>query len=637
MTPTAATTLTAGSTPAAVAGAAHLATPAIRSFPAIVVALATADPDRVVFTALDRAGEVTERLTAGQLDRDCRVLAGRLRQVAAAGDRVLVPAMPGLRFHVAFLACLYAGVVAVPVPAIRTGGMRQHPDRRARRFGRLLAVSADCRPVAAIVPGDQVDDLGELAAGLLQMASIRFLAVETPTHGKDSGGGVEPAELVNPSTLAFLQYTSGSTSVPRGVLVSHGAMLANQRLIQRQLDVRPETVVVSWLPTYHDMGLCAGLLQPLFAGAATVLMEPETFLLRPERWLIALSGLADVVTAAPDFAYNLAAARVSAELRSTLDLSGWRVALSGAEPVRAATLRSFAAAFAGCGFRATAATPAYGLAESTLYVCGAAPSAVPTVRRYNRQGLGAGLAVRSDGPDTLELVAVGTPDPEVAVVIADPETTAVLPEGRVGEIWVRSASNGDGYWDAALPSAATFGAELAAPTGQPDADHPGPGRWLRTGDLGFFDDGELLIAGRLKELIIIRGVNYFPHDFERLAQPAHPLLAVGQSAAFTDPARPDRVIVVIETDRGAPPDELAAAAAAGVLAVTDELPVQTEVVLVAAAQIPRTTSGKVRRLDCSRMLADGTLRVMTSSHQRSQQPPRPSSQRAPEQSAGHVR
>ncbi len=581
---------------------------AIRSLPGHVADLARREPNRVLLTAYDRTGEVAQTLTTAQLDAGCRVLAGALLKVASPGDRVLVPAMPGLRFHLSFLACLYAECVAVPVPAIRGAGVHRNKPGATRRLGRLLGVCSDCGPVAAFAPTEQLAAISTLAAGVPELASVSFLGadaeLDTPVGAAGAQALPEPAEFVPAGRLAFLQYTSGSTSAPRGVMISHGALMANQQLIHEQLDIRSTTTVVSWLPLYHDMGLCAGLLQPVFAGASVRLMEPETFLLRPERWLTALSGLPDAVTAAPDFAYALAVSRIPQQVRERLDLSGWRVALCGAEPVRASTMGAFADAFAVSGFNPVALTPAYGLAESTLYVSGAASSTPPTVRRYDRAALGRGSARACDRPDAVDLVAVGVPAEQVAVVIVDSANGQALPPGGVGEVWVSSASNGSGYWGRPEEAATTFRATLR--------DDPRR-RWLRTGDLGFLDNGELFVAGRLKELIIIRGVNYFPHDFERLAQAAHPLLRSGLAAAFTDPAQPDRVLVVIESDRCAGPDELSRAAAAALYGITDQLPVQTEVIMIGAIQIPRTTSGKVRRGDCARRFVAGELTVLATS------------------------
>jgi acyl-CoA synthetase (AMP-forming)/AMP-acid ligase II len=583
----------------------------VHHLPALVAARARWDPDAVVLVAYDRAGQVAETMTAAELDRACRAQAAVLTRVVGVGARVLVPAMPGLRFHVGFLACLYAGCVAVPVPAIRGAAVRRaRAAGAARRLGRLLGVCADCRPSAVFVPGEQMTAIGALLADA-ELAGLIPLPAEPPEAGADAELQA-PAPTVPADRLAFLQYTSGSTSAPRGVLITHGAMMANQALIRDQLGIRPDTVVVSWLPMYHDMGLCAGLLQPIVAGASVRVMEPETFLLRPQRWLEALSGCADAVTAAPDFAYALTAARVSEESARGLDLRGWRVALCGAEPVQPATLRRFAKAFAVSGFPPAALTPAYGLAEATLFVSGAAADASPTVRSFRRSALAAGRVEPGLPGDATELVSVGVPNEHAAVVVVDPVSGRQAPDGTVGELWVSGPSNGSGYWGRPDESAATFAATLPA-----DGGDTVPGddarAWLRTGDLGFLDREELFIAGRAKEMIIIRGVNYFPQDFERLAQSADPLLAGSLAAAFPDPVVADRVRVVVESDRSVDDARLAAAARAALTAITDELPVQTEVTMIGALQIPRTTSGKVRRGECADRLRAGDLTIRVSS------------------------
>lgn len=579
----------------------------VRSLPGIVAEYARQQASRVVFSALDREGEIVSDLTAGQLDVRCRELAGQLRAFVSRGDRVLVPSMPGVSFQVAFLACLYAEVVAVPVPALRVGSLR-HPDRRSgERLGRLLAVCADCRPIAIMVRAEQHQELAELAAHVPELSGLRFVSADPP---RIPAPPVVVPEWVDPESLAFLQYTSGSTSAPRGVVISNGSMLANQRQIRDQFNVGPDWTLVNWLPAFHDMGLCAGLLQPLFNSARAVLLEPETFLLRPERWLAAISGVPDVGTAAPDFAYAFAAARVSADVRANLDLSGWRVALTGAEPVKPSTVRRFSATFASCGFSPSAFSPAYGLAESTLLVTSSHTSRTPTIRRFDRAALQDGRAVSAAHEDSQELVGVGHPPKDTDIRIVDPTTGVVLRPDAVGEIWVRSPSNGTGYWGQPESSAQTF--QLSVPHAEPTS---ASGRWLRTGDLGFVDESqELFITGRLKEMIIIRGANYFPHDFEHIAQGAHPLLQTGLCAAFADRTHPERVVIVVETDRAAQREDMVAAAAQSLRAISARLPVQSEVLLIPSGLLPRTTSGKVRRLECATRHADGTLRVLCSSN-----------------------
>ncbi len=572
---------------------------------AILAEAARRTPGRTVLTALDRDGEVAETRTAAELDRDARSLATALLEVAEPGDRVLVPAMPALGFHKGFLACLYAGLVAVPVPPIRTGGLRGRDPRGARRLGRLTAICTDARPVAAVVPGTSLDALAEVLGAAAEehpaLAVLHLLDAD-PAPGAAGRDDLPGLGEVDPALPAFLQYTSGSTSVPRGVVITHRAMLANQRAISERYAIGPASTCVSWLPMYHDMGLCSGLLQPLYSGGDGVVMEPETFLVRPERWLEAISGLRDAIAAAPDFGYQLAVARLTPEAAAGLDLSGWRMALCGAEPVQALTVDLVREALGRCGLPPTSFTPAYGLAESTLYVSGNDVDAPAFVARYDREELGRGWARRAGDEGGVALVGAGRPHPSTEVVAVDPATTARLPGRQVGELWVRAESNGDGYWGRPAESRETFAAALRGEPG---------GRWLRTGDLGFLDDGELVVTGRLKDLVIIRGVNYYPQDFERLVLDAHPALGWGLAAAFADAGDPDRVRVVVEADRRTPAAELAEAAAAAVRAVTTELPVQVEVLVVDRGAVPRTTSGKVRRKECAVRLAEGDVAVLT--------------------------
>jgi acyl-CoA synthetase (AMP-forming)/AMP-acid ligase II len=566
-------------------------------------------PNRTMFTALDREGATAETRTAAELDADARRLASALLAIAAPGDRVLVPAMPGLGFHKGFLACLYAGLVAVPVPPIRVGGLKQRDPRGTRRLGRLTAICADASPLAAVVPSAQLNDLRDLLDAATEhsaLAGLHLLAADVDGASSLGSSPQQDSSLpglgeVDPAAPAFLQYTSGSTSAPRGVVVTHRAMMANQRAISERYAIGHESTCVSWLPLYHDMGLCAGLLQPLYTGGDGVVMEPETFLVRPERWLEALSGRTDTVSAAPDFAYQLVTARLTPEVKGRLDLSGWRMALCGAEPVKPLTIRMFNDALADCGLRATALTPAYGLAESTLFVSGNDVDDPAFVERFDREALGRGTARRTSDPSGVELVGAGRPHDSITVAVVDPDSFDRLPDGRVGELWVRSESNGAGYWGQTEDSRAVFEAEIHGESGE---------GWLRTGDLGFFDDGELVVTGRLKDLVIIRGVNYYPQDFERIVQEAHPALCWGLAAAFADESNSGRVQVVVEADRRTPQAELAEAASTAVRAVTTELPVQVEVLVVDRGQVPRTTSGKVRRKECAMRIRQDQVSVL---------------------------
>ena len=294
--------------------------------------------------------------------------------------------------------------------------------------------------------------------------------------------------------------------------------MANQRAISERYAIGRESTIVSWLPLYHDMGLCAGLLRPLYSGGEGVVMEPETFLVRPERWLDALSGRGDAIAAAPDFAYQLVLARLTDEVKERLDLSGWRMALCGAEPVKPLTVRTFTEALADCGLRATALTPAYGLAESTLYVSGNDVDAPAFVERFDREALGRGVARRTADPGGVELVGAGRPHDSIEVAVVDPSpSSACLTLGSVSCGCARRATE---TVTGVIPRTAGRSSKPRSTT------RPARG-WLRTGDLGFWHQGELVVAGRLKDLVIIRGVNYYPQDFERIAQGAHPALSWG--------------------------------------------------------------------------------------------------------------
>jgi acyl-CoA synthetase (AMP-forming)/AMP-acid ligase II len=572
--------------------------PATRSLVSVLREAARESPDARVLTLLDSRGEPAQTLSAGELDRAARSLAAELLGAAQTGDRVIVPAMPGLRFHVAFMACLYARLVAVPVPPVAVTRPAGPGRSTSRRVARLQAICRDAQPSAVVVADETAADVAAAWAGTEILGQLRVVPATV-------AGGAQPLpepEPPRPGDLAFLQYTSGSTGSPRGVMITHEALLRNQAILAERSRVSPRSTLVSWLPLYHDMGLCLGLLAPVYTAAAAVVMEPETFLIQPIRWLEAISAFDDVMTAAPDFGYSWCARQIPAQAKGSLNLAGLRMAISGAEPVRAETLHAFYAAFKECGLQQSAMTPCYGLAESTLFVSGGSGLSNPIIERYDRAALGRGRAVRVDkgAPGGSDLVGCGEPGAGIQVAIVDPDTRTRLPQGDVGEIWVRSPSNGSGYWGHQQESRETFGAQLAD---EPDG---ADGSWLRTGDLGFTDGGELFVTGRRKEIIVIRGANYYPHDFERLAGDAHPVLADGLAAAFDGDA-PDRVIIVTETTS---PGDAGQAAVAAVQAVTAELPVTTDVVVVPRGQVPRTTSGKVRRHECAQRLRQGQLSVL---------------------------
>ncbi|HYV13029.1 MAG TPA: amino acid adenylation domain-containing protein [Pyrinomonadaceae bacterium] len=552
---------------------------------------AVQSPTQIAYTFLGSEGEEQASLTYKELDRQARVIAAYLRMLNVAGKRVLLLYPPGLDYIAAFFGCLYAGAVAVPA----------YPPRPNQSMHRLQSIIADARPSIALTVATILARADAMFEQSPELKQLRLLA--TDRIGDDlSGLWREPAG-VNSDTLAFLQYTSGSTSKPRGVMVSHGNLLHNQRLIQESFGQTEQSVVVGWLPLYHDMGLIGNVLQPLFVGARCVLMSPFTFLQNPFRWLEAISLYRATTTGGPNFAYDLCVRKINDEQRASLDLSSWTVAFNGAEPVRARTLESFASAFESCGFRREAFHPCYGLAESTLLVSTGRVHGESIGRSFDAELLRENRAVEQSDSDerAATLVGCGAPS-EGKVLIIDPATFEPCADGAVGEVWVSGESVAHGYWGRAEATEQTFNGYTAGA-----ADGP----FLRTGDLGFIHEGELFITGRLKDLIIIRGLNHYPQDIESTVEASTNGLRSGCGAAFSIEAdAEERLVVVQEAD----PRRLKDATVALTdirQAVTLQHEVQPyAVLLLRAGTIPKTSSGKIQRHECRARFLAGELDVV---------------------------
>ncbi|MGH8462571.1 MAG: AMP-binding protein, partial [Pseudomonas sp.] len=454
-----------------------------------LVQRAAHSPDRVAlrFLADDPLDEAV--LTYRDLDTRARAIAAALQARTQVGDRAILLFQSGPEYVAAFFACLYAGVIAVPA----------YPPESSRRHHqqRLLAIIDDAEPRLLLTTSALHASLQALEV-LAEDGAPTLLAVD---ELEASLAATWQMPALRADDIAFLQYTSGSTALPKGVQVSHGNLVANEVLIRHGfgIDLHPDDVIVSWLPLYHDMGLIGGLLQPIFSGVPCVLMAPAYFLARPQRWLQAISDHGGTISGGPDFAYRLCSERISSAALATLDLSRWRVAYSGSEPIRQDSLHAFAEKFAGCGFSAERFFASYGLAEATLFVSG------------SRRGQGidaltldaAALARNSaePGQDSVQM-SCGRSQPGHAVQIVEPQQLTVLADNQVGEIWACGPSIAKGYWRNPQASAQTF-VELGGQT------------WLRTGDLGFLRDGELFVTGRLKDLLIVRGHNLYPQDLEK--------------------------------------------------------------------------------------------------------------------------
>ncbi|HEY0607927.1 MAG TPA: condensation domain-containing protein, partial [Herpetosiphonaceae bacterium] len=547
-------------------------------------------PDRPAYTFLSEGENAEVTLSYAQVDHQARAIAALLQGCATPGARALLLYPPGVEYICAFFGCLYAGIVAVPAYPPQSA-------RLERSLPRLRAIVTDCAPTIALTTAALHQRLAPALSADPDFQAITWLVAD------DLAGHAETwrAPELDGATLAFLQYTSGSTAAPKGVMISHANLLHNQRLIRQGFGHDEHATIVGWLPLYHDMGLIGNVLQPLYLGARCVLMSPIAFLQSPIRWLQAISRYRATTSGAPNFAYDLCVRKITPEQRATLDLSSWTVAFNGAEPVRAETLDRFAETFAECGFRREAFYPCYGLAETTLIVTGGSPAAPPLITAFAGDELEHRRVVERDAdqPGTRSLVGCGQVLGDQRVVVVDPETGAASRPNTIGEIWVSGPSVAQGYWQRPEASAQTFGARLPC----------GDGPFLRTGDLGFFHAGELFIAGRLKDLIIIRGRNYYPQDIELTVERSHPALRASATAAFAvEIAGEERLIIAQEVERQHRAADLDTVAAAIRQAISEQHELQAHaILLLKPGSLPKTSSGKIQRHLCRARFLSGDL------------------------------
>ncbi|HEY0987543.1 MAG TPA: beta-ketoacyl synthase N-terminal-like domain-containing protein, partial [Kofleriaceae bacterium] len=556
-------------------------------------ARADCTPEREGWSFLDGAGEVTTRASYAALEMRARAIAASLAEVCDTKERALLLYPPGMEFVAGLFGCFFAGIVAIPA-------FPPEPARLKRGLPRLEAIAQDagCNVVLT------TRSLAQLAQGVLALvpalAKMRWIASDEITDAtcatwRDPG--------VRPDDVAFLQYTSGSTGTPKGVMVTHANLIHNSTLITRFFGFSEHSRAVIWLPPYHDMGLIGGVLQPLYAGFPVALMSPLTFLQRPIRWLEAMSHHHATTSGGPDFAYRMCIQKITEEQKCSLDLSSWDVAFTGAEPVRADTLDRFTQTFASCGFRREAFYPCYGLAEATLIVTGGQRHAPPIVNSFDRAALARGEARVGAG---VKLVACGASDPEQRVQIVDPITTRQLADHRVGEIWCAGPSVAGGYWRRDAESAETFGARLEG----------GDGPYLRTGDLGFFCDGQLYVAGRIKDVMIVRGRNIYPQDVEHSIEALgaeHGEIRAGGVCAFSEDQGEETVVVAVESKRAADPDVQRRLVDAIATCVADAHGIEVaRVVFLCPGVLPKTSSGKLQRHATREQLANGTLETVAS-------------------------
>lgn len=539
--------------------------------------------------------------TFAQLDVEARAIAAVLQSSGLAGRAALLMYGPGLEFVAALLGCFYAGVLAVPVCL----------PRPRRSFERLEGIALDCGAAVALTAGALLPSLRGRASSHRSLDQAQWIT----TDDIDPGTAADWEEFrPTPDSTACIQYTSGSAADPKGVILTHGNLLFNSQLIHDAFGHGPDSAGLIWLPHYHDMGLIGGILQPLFGGFSTLLMSPLDVVQQPLRWLEAISRFRATTSGGPNFIYELCVQRIDPRLCCCLDLSSWQVAFNGAEPIRPETIDRFAEKFAPYGFRREAFFPCYGLAEATLFVSGGPKAVSPAIEKVRRTALESHRVaeVNGDTQDMVRVVGCGSPPATQHVAIVDPDSLMPCPEDRVGEIWVSGPSVARGYWNRPGETSRTFQAHIA---------NNGDDRYLRTGDLGFVKAEQLFVTGRLKDLLIIDGRNYYPQDIEHSVEKCHPALRFHSGAALMKDEFQGLVIVqeVERNGRGVNSEEVLASIRQ-IVSEEHELSVDA-IALVKTGGVPKTSSGKIRRRRCRELYLRGELPVIASWQQEEGTPP----------------
>lgn len=560
-------------------------------------------PHQLAYTFLRFKGAETASVSYRELDWQARSIAARLQYLGATREPALLLYPPGLEYIAAFFGCLYAG--AIPVPA--------YPPHSARAVPRIQAIVADAQARFVLSTGQIFAHTERWFAEVQDAVSWTWCL--TDELAPDEGRNWRESSSAG-NDIAFLQYTSGSTATPKGVMVSHRNLMHNAALMCERMKHDEQSTSVSWLPIFHDLGLIAGVLQPLYAGASAILLAPASFLQRPLRWLQAISDYRATTSYAPNFAYDLCISRTTPEERAALDLSCWKHALNGAEPVRSETLDAFSTTFAVSGFRRSSFFPAYGMAETTLVVTAKPYGSQPVVRAVLQTELEQGRVVyapeecSSTERRVQHVVSCGTPGQGMHIVIVDPVKRELCTPGQVGELWIAGESITEGYWQRPAETAEAFQNYLTT-----HGDSP----FLRTGDLGFMEGDEVFLTGRLKEIIILHGRNYYPQDLERSAEQSHPALRPHCSAAFgVQKGHEEAVVIAIEVDshywsdpsqtRVDNESKRAVLVQAIRQAIVEEHNVTvSQVILLRAGSVPKTSSGKIQRRACRAAFLEGSL------------------------------
>ncbi len=550
------------------------------------------NPDRRAFVFLQDGENETESITFQQLDQRARKVAAWLQQQAQPGERVLLLCPSGIEYLVGFFGCLYAHLIAVPV----------YPPRRNRPIARLQAIARNAQASFAFVTDELLSDLDHLQLDSLKTEGLTWFS-ENTTAGIHPGDWQMPA--VKGDDLAFLQYTSGSTASPKGVMVSHANLTANLSMLQTMERSSADSVYVSWLPLFHDMGLIGQILQPVFCNALAVFMPPVAFIQRPIRWLHLITRYKGTISKSPNFGYDLCVVKTTAAEREGLDLSSWEIAACGAEPVRASTIDSFVETYRPYGFRRQNFYPGYGLAEATLFVSANVETSLPLVIQVDKLAFEQGkIVVLGAGEKGHTLVGCGKPSQGQQVVIVDPDTGRKCAPDRIGEIWISGPHITQGYWKNPQETERTYNAFIQG---------SGEGPFMRTGDLGFLYQGELFITGRIKDLIILQGANHYPQDIENSVEHCHPALRIGNCAAFSvDIDNQERLIIVQEVRRehlhNINPEEITRQIRWAIARDHGLRP--HAILLIPPSSLPKTSSGKRQRNRCRSMFLQDKFEIL---------------------------
>lgn len=563
------------------------------SLVSILNSRASQTPDGLAYVFLNDRDNQEHRVTYQQLQECSQAVAARLQSSIPPGVAALLIYPRQLEFFIAFLGCLAAGITAVPA----------YPPRSSNKFSRLESIIKDVQPRIVLTTDSVLASIKDRLTPLFGASEIQWLS--TDNLEADGTKHWTPKNFGGDS-LAFLQYTSGSTGTPKGVMISHNNILHNSASIQKANELTQESVSVTWLPGFHDMGLIDGLIQPLYTGFLGVVMTPEAFVQKPLVWLKAITDYRGTHSGGPNMGYELCVQRITPEQQRDLDLTSWLSAYNGAEPIRRTTLERFADKFHSSGFRIERFYPCYGMAETTLIVTGGTIHDAPVFFNAQIDSLENRIAVEAESANesSRQIVGSGQAWLGTEVRIVEPETCTELADNQVGEVWVSGPSVALGYWNQPESTAKTFQAK--------SVDF-GDKEFLRTGDLGFMRNGELFISGRIKDMIVVWGRNHFPHDIELTVQSCHPSLRLDCGAAvMVEVENQEKLVIIQEVDNShlakSDVDEIVSAIREAVV-LSHDLQVHS-ILLIKSASIPRTSSGKIQRFACRQGYLKNNLAVL---------------------------